>query len=513
MHRALLLPEIVQAIVRAGKIEPGLLYSCLFVNKIFSHEACRILWKGCYGIFGVGHVSPTVRDLGRMVSNPAIGRERAQIYANYIRVLIFDPASHFGWDSSSPPPQHREDAAWHSQLCQLEYPLLEDLSIWRSRSAEKLNTESAILHYFHSGLRDLRVDASAPLTDRFLDKLSCLCPYLQQLDVDFKDATISKEGFARFSTQMLRLEGIHVASLENGWSAEAFSAIARYERLKLLHVPHLHDDWFDGLDASSSFSALKQLYTLGTKGRALLRLHSASPGLEVIHLYNTGLEGPEDVLLAVSKYHLLTSFKYLPNFNTAISGEDLVMLARGCLNLTTLIIGQIPTFPFGDNLGSTPLLVDVDDNVISSIAQSLPSLKNFELIGRYESYPSLNGIMSVLNQCCPLLEGLEISCGSDWITLTHVDPQQWSFMNLTTLTLAPSAHMDEILSDLDIQALRQCFKSFAPGWFPALQFFNIIDADDCEQDLLDFMFELADERENGGDKVDTNEEQIGRVAY
>ena len=111
MHRALLLPEIVQAIVRAGKIDPGLLYSCLFVNKLFSNEACRILWKGCYGVFGVGHVSPRVRDLGRMVSNPEIGRECAQTYANYIRVLIFDPASYSGWDPSSPPPQDQEDAA------------------------------------------------------------------------------------------------------------------------------------------------------------------------------------------------------------------------------------------------------------------------------------------------------------------------------------------------------------------------------------------------------------------
>ena len=66
--------------------------------------------------------------------------------------------------------------------------------------------------------------------------------------------------------------------------------------------------------------------------------------------------------------------------------------------------------------------------------------------------------------------------------------------------------MDEILSESDTRALLQCFKSSAPGWFLALQFFNIIDADDREQEFLDFIYEVADKRENNSKEENTNEE-------
>lgn len=218
MHRALLLPEIVTAIVRAGKTEPDLLYNCLFVNKLFCVEACRILWKGCYGIFGVGHVTPKISDLANMVLREDIGPKRAQLYANFVRVLVFQEDD-IGEDDDT------DDAQWHPQLRQLRFPVLEDLNIWKTKSSEELNTEENILHYVHPGLRDLRVDASGPLSDFFLDELGRLSPRLQQLDIDFKNVTITKEGLARFLQRMSYLEGIHVAALEKSWSAETLSLI------------------------------------------------------------------------------------------------------------------------------------------------------------------------------------------------------------------------------------------------------------------------------------------------
>jgi hypothetical protein len=92
MHHALLLPEIVSAIVRAGLEESGLLYSCLFVNKLFWYETCRVLWESCYGYYdevGVSNKAPKVCHLGNMVRRPDIGAQRAQVYANFIRVLVF----------------------------------------------------------------------------------------------------------------------------------------------------------------------------------------------------------------------------------------------------------------------------------------------------------------------------------------------------------------------------------------------------------------------------------------
>lgn len=491
MHRALVLPEIVTAIVRAGKFEPGLLHSCLLVNKLFFHEACRILWKGCYGIFGVGHVTPAIGDLGRMVLNPDLGRGRAQFYANFIRVLVFQEqeSSRLG-----------EDALWHPQLNQLQFPLLEDLNVWRTKSAEELNTENAILHYMHSGLRDLRVDASGPLSDHFLDEVSRLCPRLQQFDMDFQNVTISAGGLARFLQRMHHLEGIHVAALDKSWSATAFTAVSKYQHLTLLHVPSIQDTWFDDIEASTSFPALKQLFVLCTIGKTLLRLHSINPDLEAIHLYNGNFVGPEEVLSAASSFSRLVNFKYQPGPNTAITGRDLVQLACGCPDLIYLDIGQDEAIESD--------LVDIDNNVISSVAQSLPRLRGFHLIGRSISYPSIEAILSSLNQYCPLLERLEISCGSDWVAFANASPQQWSFSYLCTLSLSPSAHMETMLSDRVCKQLFMQFKSFAPRWFPRMEFFNILDADDREQELNDHMYEVGYRRENGSDTESDEHDSI-----
>lgn len=507
MHRALLLPEIIQAILRAGKTQSGLLYNCLFVNKTFFHEACRILWKGCYGGFSARYPSPSISGLAYMVINPEIGRDRAQIYASHVRVLVFRDIRFMGKDPNEdgrPGGHLGEDAQWHQQLCQLNYPILEDLNIGTTRSAQELNTESVILHYVHSGLRDLRVDACAPLSDHFLEELSRLDPYLQQLDMDFKNATITKDGLARFLEQMRRLEGIHMAALDKSWSAAAFAAVAKYGRLKLLHVPSIHDTWFDDIEVSTSFPALKELYTLGTTGKALLRLSVANSSLVMIHLYNENLLGPENVLSSVPNFPLLKSFKYQPNSGEAISGHDMVMVARGCPNLNTLVIGRITIFVpgFGDNVVSNPLFWGIDDGVIYSIAQNLPHLVNFRLVGRYESYPSLKGVMSAFNQHCPLLEILEISCGSDWHSFGKPSSQQWSFAHLKVLDLKPSLHMDDALSDIDIRALFQQFKSSAPTWFPAIEDFNIKDADIREEDFIEFMFEVANQIACGHNEED-----------
>lgn len=491
MHRALLLPEIVTAIVRAGKTEPGLLYNCLFVNKLFSHEACRILWKGCYGIFGVGHITPAISDLGNMVLNPNIGRERAQFYANFIRVLVFqeEEGSHL-----------EEDALWHPQLCSLQFPLLEDLNIWKTKSAEALNTEQAILHYIHPGLRDLRVDASGPLSDHFLDEVSRLCPRLQQLDMDFQNVTISKEGLARFLKRMPYLEGIHVAALDKSWSAEAFAAVAKYARLKLLHVPAVLEAWFDDLQSPILFPALRQFYALNTTGKALLRLHSANPRLEALHLYNGSRLGPEDVLSAASNFSRLTNFRYQPGPNAAVAGQDLVKLARGCPHLTYMAVGQ--------DQAVIPDIINMNDSAMYSIAQNLPFLREFYLLGRSESPPSIDSILSAFNQHCPLLNRLEISCGSDWNTFAS--PHPWLFPNLWTIGLYPQSHIEETVPEHNYNLLLAHFKTFAPGWFPKLEFFNIIDADDREQELNDYMYEIGYKREYGSD-AESNEDDDGAI--
>ncbi|KAF1930473.1 uncharacterized protein M421DRAFT_375168 [Didymella exigua CBS 183.55] len=212
--------------------------------------------------------------------------------------------------------------------------------------------------------------------------------------MDFQNVEISKDVLACFLQRMYHLEGIHVAALDRSWSAESFAAVAKYERLKLLHVPSIHDTWLDNI-GSCSFPALKQFYVLSTTGKALLWLHSNSR-LEAIHLYNSSLSGPDDVLFSASNFSRLTNFKYQPGPNSAVAGQDLVKLARGCLQLTHIAVGQ--------DQAIAPELVDVSDSVIYSMAQSLPSLKEFHLHGRSESYPSIKAILSAFGRRCPHLK-------------------------------------------------------------------------------------------------------------
>lgn len=494
MHRALHLPEIVAAIIRAGKSEPGLLYICLLVNKLFYYESSRILWKGCYGIFGVSHVTPKIGDLARMVLRADIGCKRAQFYANFVRVLVFQQDEF----------TREDDAQWHSQLRKLQFPLLEDLSIWKTDSAESANTEEAILHYVHPGLRDIRIDASACLSDSFLEELSRLCPQLQQLDIDFKKVTISKQGLARFLQRMPSLQGVHVAALDRSWSAEAFIAVAKYERLQLLHVPAIDETWFDALRLvkdSRLFAELKYLYTLNTSGKALRRLHEINSGLQVIHIYNTHHFESEDVLQAAAQFTQLTSFRYQPGPNLEIQGQDLLQLARHCPHIKSFSVGQ----------GQMPLPAScsISDDIIHSLARSLPHLQEMYLLYKSSSPPSIRSILFAFSQHCPLLKHLEISCGSDWDIFANKQ-NAFSFPNLWNIALYPQAHMEDILTESDFGLLLTCFQEFAEGWFPKVEFFNIDDADDWEQQLNDHMYHVGYKRECGSD-LSGGEEGMGFV--
>ncbi|KZM24916.1 uncharacterized protein EKO05_0002712 [Ascochyta rabiei] len=497
MHRALLLPEVVAAIIRSGKTEAGLLHNCLLVNRTFSFEACRILWKGCYGIFGVGHVTPTISILANMVLREGIGRSRAQYYANFIRVLVFQE-------------DHKaDDATWHPQLRKLQFPLLEDLNIWKTRAAEEFNTEENILHYVHPGLRDLRVDASGPLSDFFLKEISRLCPHLQQLDIDFKNVTITKKGLASFLRKMSSLEGLHVAALDGSWSAEALAAVSVYDRLQLLHVPSTPEPWFNTVDTVSSspyFPALKYFYCLDTTGKALVRLHSLNPRLEALHIYNGNLQGSDDVLSACAQFSQLVKFRYQPEKDAQITGHTLLKLAQCCPLLTSLSIGQDQAVP--------PIATDITDSIVSLIAENLLNLKELYLIFETTLPPGIATTLSSLSKNCNKLERLEISCGSDWQSITLL-PKKALFPNLWTITLRPHLHMENFLTKADFDQLFGYFQTHAAEWFPKVEYFTIDEADSWEQELNDHMYAVGYKREYGSEVAsnDGNDERNRDVDY
>lgn len=119
VHIALLLPEVVAAILDTVSEELGLLFDCLLVDHLFLEEASRILWYKC-GASGGLH--PDIEDLGAMILRDDVGPQRAQVYTNLLRAISF----HYGGSLSN--NTCIDQTSWHTVLCQVRFPQL--LSVW-----------------------------------------------------------------------------------------------------------------------------------------------------------------------------------------------------------------------------------------------------------------------------------------------------------------------------------------------------------------------------------------------
>lgn len=479
MHRAFLLPEVVASILDAGKEEPNLLYHSLFVNKLVFLEASRILWKGCYSMFTVGYPTPKIRHLGNMLLDKNIGRVRAQFYANLIQVLIF------GEENTGEHPAV-EEARWHSQIRELRFPQLKELAIWKTELAEKLNTEDALLHYVHPGLRRLALHASGPLSDLFLDELSVRCASLQELHIDSRNTTITKEGLEHCLHRMHSLKSLKLGvELEHAWDQGAFAAASQYENLELLKVPAIPDSWFDSPHpplGCNAFKSLRYFYCLGLTGYVLSQLCSRSPRLKALQIYNESRGETPGILSAAAKFTHLEWFQFQPGIGTRIMGHEVVQLAQSCPTITSLSIGQDIAVP--------PPAIGITDGAIDLLAQNLPYLRELHLFFDSESHPGIAAQLRSFSQYCTTLEILHISCSGDWQSITTL-PQRVLFLKLWTFTLCPKDHMEQSLSEREYDELLQYWKKLAPIWFPKVSYFSIKDSDEWEQDFEDFLWEVS----------------------
>jgi hypothetical protein len=119
MHRLFSITEIVAIILTTDRSGNVLLRSCLQVNRLFSHEAVRILWCRCGAGFPFSHLGrdPTVRDLAKLAARDV---SRAQYYANCIHELRFI-CSEEDW----PWPGGEQ---WYNSLLNLRFPALESFT-------------------------------------------------------------------------------------------------------------------------------------------------------------------------------------------------------------------------------------------------------------------------------------------------------------------------------------------------------------------------------------------------
>ncbi|KAK8122774.1 hypothetical protein PG984_011444 [Apiospora sp. TS-2023a] len=417
MHRALLLPEIVAAIVKSESGAPGYLYTCLFINRLFSEEACRLLWYGCgsrYNSATAGHVTPGIRQLGEISQQ---SRQRAQIYANFINILQFAEPNET-WP-------YGNEAKWHSDLACLQYPQLQELTLSPADDSATLNRGDVIINYARPSLRTFALDGSA-LSDEFLHELRTRCPQLQRLTLSSIDNTMTQDGLLRFLRTQVSLECVWLQTgFERLWTEEVFHVVAQYPNLELLELYDIPDDWIRG--EQRMFPALKWLYTrISPNGLVLLSRHV--PTLETLH---ATLPSTCTSIEAIVNYPRLKDLRVSYDDGAILRTSDLLLIAENCPGVQCLEIGESCP-PRGEGL---------DDSMVEKMAQGLPQLKELKLhytVNTGSKPLTLQSIKS-LGLHCPNIEQLELTCISiDWEEADN------STISDSLWTLSLSLHIDHV---------------------------------------------------------------------
>ena len=156
-------PEILSIVIEYLRYDVTALRSALFVNKTWAVEAIRVLWE-----------NPPVTALA------AIGEDHSQFYARQVRELRFDGD---------------EDGAKHSTFRNLEFPLLNDITIdnFRPDNGEKL----WLGQYIQSSMKDFSFYGAEPAED-ILHLLETRCPRLRSIAIDFQLEGLTSSRLMKF---------------------------------------------------------------------------------------------------------------------------------------------------------------------------------------------------------------------------------------------------------------------------------------------------------------------------
>jgi hypothetical protein len=133
---------MVAVILETDNSENALLRSCLQVNRLFSHEAVRILWRRCGAGFPDTHLGkePTVRDLAKLAAHDV---SSAQYYADCIYELRF-VCSQEDWP-------WQEEEQWYRFLMNLRFPALQSFTVG-SYEIDNLDSARAFNEFLHEWL-------------------------------------------------------------------------------------------------------------------------------------------------------------------------------------------------------------------------------------------------------------------------------------------------------------------------------------------------------------------------
>ena len=499
VHTALLLPEVVAAILNAGSEETGLLYNCLLVNHLFLKEARRILWSQCDSTSGV---HPDIQDLGAMVLRNDIGPERAQLYANLIRETSF----HYG--NSMGDHTYIDQTSWHTVLYQLKFPQLVSVWFWETDHGITLNTEDVILHYAECGLRKLCVDACGPLSDNFFDGMAERCSKLDYLLLRPSKVTASPAAVVRMLKRMPNIDSLDLETgFEDAVSSEMLRVIASYPDLDQAVLPYVQDDFLLELQSDPDihlFPKLRYLY-VGATAESLRLYHRVAPSIEALGLTNETLERTDDVLTAASKFQQLTSFTAQLSASSAIRGEELIHLAQGCQGLQELKIGIDGWYEI------KPSATGITDELMVKLAPYLLNLKVlyllFEAAG--QDMPGCIQTVRTLGRHCNRLEETVFSCRPDWSLIASLPQGQGASLAAKLEQLQPvvSEHMEMCLTTGEYNELFKLWRDNAKTWLPQVSLMMIHHADDREEAFEEVLVSAdeGNDPDNSGSLIDAPE--------
>lgn len=482
------LPEVVAAILNAGSEENRLLYSCLFVNRLFREEATRLLWSKCDSSPGA---HPDIEDLGAMVLRDDIGPERAQTYANLVRELSFHYDNTF-----------IDQTSWHAVLCQLQFPQLTSVSFWETTHGPTLNTEDVILHYAQSNLRHLSVDVCGPLSDVFFQRMAELGSRLESLLLHPSCVPASASSVVRM---LERLPNIDALDLERGFdsifSPDMLRSIACCPSLDQAVLPYVPDGCLLAVQTVANvqqFSKLRYLY-VGATADSLNLYHCVAPRITALGLANENLGRTDHVLTPASMFRYLTSFTAELSASTTFRGDELVQLAQGCPGLEEIRIGM-------DSYSSVkPRGAGISDELIESLAPHLASVKVLSLLFECvnERGPGCIRTICTLGRYCKSLQELVLSCESDWSLIKSLanDVEGPLAASLEQLQILPDTHMMLNMTEEEHRSLLEIWQLNAKAWLPQLSLMIMPEADDWEDEFVNVLMD-------GVSSIDEEEEAM-----
>ncbi|CAG8960934.1 hypothetical protein HYFRA_00002472 [Hymenoscyphus fraxineus] len=438
MHRALGLTEIVATIVETGSASLDFLRSCLLVNKVFSHEAARLIWKEC-GL-GQAYISP---QIGRLVKTLSENAQRAQYYANFVQTLCII--------------QNKRDI-WQEHLSSLEFPRLKNFHLQDTEmTGPPIDLKDLALPYAQGSLEEFSICKSSVLviSDCFLEILSShTSPKLKKLRLfRLQHTTVSKDGLVRFLTNTNPLVELDISCLDKCWSQKAFQCILlRFCNLVYLSLPDIPDDWIlspskNDTNVQPAFPNLRTL-CVGVTEQGLEPLARNAPALETLELSLQDHPPSPHILLAAAGFTKLRRLTINFGQSSKIYGEDLLLLSQECPCLTFLCI-QSKKWGY-------PKGLDISDNLIEEVAQNLTELTTLTICIDPPSPLTQRAVYSVIRHCKDI-SYLHMSCDFNCRETVDGVPE---FTSAKMLSMALLLNEDGPIADANEELANRLRKRF-----------------------------------------------------